>query len=561
MDPDTDRASEHDLRRYAGIFEHAAIGMALLDPSGRWIDVNPAFCRIVGYEREQLINLHFEDITHPDDLEYNQRQVRRLIAGEISSFRFDKRYLHAQGRTVWVRMDAALVRTDDGDPDFFLTQVQDITASRQIRDALADSEARLEAILASMMEGIAVIDLNGEFVFVNESGRRILDLTDEELSDRSLLRGRWNCVHPDGSRFDPEEFPAMVTARTGKSKCDVIMGVYIKNGNLRWIQVNTQPVRKAGEREVFAVSATFVDITERLHTERALRNSEERLALALAGADLGLWDWSTATREFEFDAGAAAVLGYEPGEIEPTLDAVFALFHPEDQDEIRTQMVSHLKGMSGGFEAVARVRQKSGSYVWVLARGRVTERNADDWALRVSGTFMDITKWKHLEHRLTQMATTDSLTGLYNRRYSLHRLGRELSLAGRTGSPLSLVLLDLDHFKDINDTHGHDAGDRVLAKLGRQIRKRLRSVDIPVRWGGEEFAIVLPGTNLDGAVRLAGELLEVMQSLDLPEIGGISASFGVVEYRPGESDNELMARADRLLYQAKRNGRCRIETE
>lgn len=547
--------------RYAGAFEHAAIGMTLLDPSGQWVDVNPAFCRIVGYAREELINRHYEDITHPDDLEYNRSQAERLLAGEISSFHFDKRYLHAHGRIIWARLDVSVVRDRKGKPELILTQVRDITASRQIRDALAESEARLESIITSMAEGLVVVDLSAKVIMANDSARQILGLSRHELVQMSLLEDEWNCVHPDGSEFVPDDFPAVITMRTGQAQRNVIMGVRRPDGELRWIEINSEPVRKVGNGEVIAVMATFSDITERLRTERALRESEERLAMALAGADLGLWDWSTSTGKFKFDERAATVLGYEHDDVEYSLEAVMELFHPEDREEVWNQMVSHLKDQIGGFEAVARVRQNSGTYVWVLARGRVTERNDENWALRVSGTFMDITKWKHLEHRLTQMATTDGLTGLYNRRYGLHRLGRELALADRTGVPLSLVLLDLDHFKDINDRLGHETGDRVLAKLGAIIRERLRVVDIPVRWGGEEFAIILPGTELDGARHLAGDLLKSMSEVDEPEAGVITASFGVVEYRSGESDRELLARADQLMYQAKRDGRCRIEVE
>ncbi|WP_208619924.1 GGDEF domain-containing protein [Thermus tenuipuniceus] len=163
----------------------------------------------------------------------------------------------------------------------------------------------------------------------------------------------------------------------------------------------------------------------------------------------------------------------------------------------------------------------------------------------------------YLEARLD--AYTDPLTGLRNRRYLDLVLERELFRVQRYRRPLSLLILDLDHFKQVNDRHGHPVGDRVLKTLARCLEDHLRQSDRAVRLGGEEFAVLLTETPLAQAVRLAGRLRQAVAALRVPPVEGISVSIGVAEARPEDSPLSLLKRADDALYQAKRRGKNRVE--
>lgn len=550
--------SPDEIRRLAHAFEHSTIGFALQSPQGIWLEVNPAFSHLVGRERDELVGQHFETITHGDDLERSRQQLERLNSGELSSFRFDKRYVHATGREVWVRLDVSMVRDADDRPEFIITQVQDLTASRQIRQALAASEARLASIITAMGEGLVVHEVDGRIVLGNDRAAEILGVDREHLRQVSVGDPRWQIVQPDGSPLPVEENPVIETLRTGAPRHELPLGIDRADGTRVWIELSTEPVTDEEDGSLAAVVATFSDITERRLTEQALRESEERLSLALEGARLGLWDWHLDTGEFGFSAAAGRMLGYRTGDVEPDLETVRELFHADDQETVVERMGNHLRGDSPIFEVDARMRRKAGDYLWVLIRGRVTERADGGSPRRVSGTLMDITQWKRLENRLVQMATTDPLTGLYNRRHTTEELTAEIHRAARTGGTFSLVLLDLDHFKRVNDRLGHDAGDRVLVRVAKLLGQRLRRTDTASRWGGEEFALVLPDTGLDGATRLSRELLEAMAEETDPVAEGLSASFGVVEYLAGESLGDMLKRADRLMYQAKEAGRGRV---
>lgn len=553
-----------EVVRLARAFEHSAAGIALQSPEGFWLEVNPAFCSLVGFSREELVGKSFTEITHAGDIEQSLQQLKRLNAGEISSFRFDKRYLHANGHEVWVRLDVSMVLDDRGCPELIITQANDITASRQIREQLAENEARLSSIIRSMAEGVIAIEKDGSFSVANQRAAQILGAAPRALEALSLSDFDCDCWRLDDTPMPLEEFPASVTLATGRPQREVVMGLERPDGQRVWVEVSSEPVfadGTDGTEELIAVVATFSDITARIRTEQALRESEERLSLAVEGAKLGMWDWRLDTRDLGFNTIAERMLGYGRNEVVANVKSVLALVHPDDERTLVEEMEAHLAGTRPFFEADVRMRRKSGAYIWTNIRGRVTERDQDARPRRVTGMLIDISQRKALEDQLHELATTDELTGLFNRRHGTDVLRQEIERARRTGSSFGLILLDIDHFKQVNDRFGHDVGDDLLADVAALLRSRLRKTDTAARWGGEEFAIILPSTDREGGRKFACELLERMQLIHTPDGNNVSASFGVVDYRGDESASELVKRADRLMYKAKHEGRGRVEVE
>jgi diguanylate cyclase (GGDEF)-like protein len=168
-------------------------------------------------------------------------------------------------------------------------------------------------------------------------------------------------------------------------------------------------------------------------------------------------------------------------------------------------------------------------------------------------------------HRAVQrQALVDSLTGLANRRLCEAALEKELGRADRFGEPLAVVVGDIDDFKDVNDRHGHATGDEVLKAFSRALQDTVRDIDLAGRWGGEEFVVGLPGTNLAGGVRLAERIRAALAQHPVKAPGGervhVTASFGVAEFDGRATLNELMAAADAALYRAKRAGKDRVAT-
>ena len=198
--------------------------------------------------------------------------------------------------------------------------------------------------------------------------------------------------------------------------------------------------------------------------------------------------------------------------------------------------------------------QRLGSEVGAL--GFITDPTDLDLLLARARTLLD---FKSYLDTCEEQASTDHLTGLANRRRFERQLEREVARTARHGRPFSLITIDIDHFKQVNDTYGHEAGDEAIKTLARVLQQGTRGIDLAARIGGEEFAVILTETNLSGAVEVAERLRVTLKSIEIQPVGQIAASFGVAECpSQAETARELVARADAALYEAKREGRDRV---
>ncbi len=224
--------------------------------------------------------------------------------------------------------------------------------------------------------------------------------------------------------------------------------------------------------------------------------------------------------------------------------------------EIKRRIEKALNGEPQTFELECQ-RRNGSSFIGEISLSGVKTKNGFSLIIIVR----DVTNRKKELKRLFFISTVDPLTGAYNRRYFKGRMEEEIERAKRTGRPFSLIMFDIDKFKDINDNYGHEVGDLTLKKVARTVKDRIRKSDIFCRWGGEEFLILLPETTLDGAVKLAEDLRERISQIEIPGGERITASFGVTEYRPGDTPRDIRIRVDSLLYRSKASGRNRITAE
>jgi diguanylate cyclase (GGDEF)-like protein len=218
-------------------------------------------------------------------------------------------------------------------------------------------------------------------------------------------------------------------------------------------------------------------------------------------------------------------------------------------------------GRSPTFECEFRVRHHDGHWLWLLARGRAVERDDQGRAVRVAGVRIDISRLKQAELALEQLAYIDSLTGALTRRRFLDLAQVEWARAQRHGQPVALLMIDLDHFKTVNDRWGHAGGDTVLRAFAATAGEVLRGSDLLGRVGGEEFAVLLPQTDRDGAMVLARRLQQLVHANPVLLAQGMAAytvSIGVAAAEPGAPGGRveaLMQAADTALYRAKGQGR------
>ncbi|MGI8731814.1 MAG: GGDEF domain-containing protein [Pyrinomonadaceae bacterium] len=217
----------------------------------------------------------------------------------------------------------------------------------------------------------------------------------------------------------------------------------------------------------------------------------------------------------------------------------------------QTRFIPIILQTAAGFRAED---QRLGSEVGAL--GYITDPTDLDLLLARARTLLD---FKAYLDTCEEQASTDHLTGLSNRRRFERQLEAEVARTARHGRPFSLVLIDLDQFKQVNDTHGHEAGDQAIKRLARVLQEGTRGIDMAARVGGEEFAVILTETSLEGAMEVAERLRLTLKANEMPPIGQIGASFGVAECpSQGQTGKDLFASADMALYEAKRQGRDRV---
>lgn len=326
---------------------------------------------------------------------------------------------------------------------------------------------------------------------------------------------------------------------------------------------NYQAVTVAMNQELLTANQQLHDeITRRVFTEEALRTSEEQYRLLAENARDVIFRISLVPeRRFLYISPSVTILtGYTPQDFYAGFGLCLKCTDPENYPLLGTL----LRGETSPLDQVAmRCIRKDGTIRWIEQRSAPIF-DAAGRLVALEGIIRDITERKQLEDQLRQQAATDELTGLWNRRHFMQAGRRELERARRYDHPLSLLMIDADHFKRINDLHGHAVGDETLRQLARMIREAVREVDIPGRLGGEEFAILLPNTDLDSAGAFAERLRRTIEQ-NAPVSGDpippITVSIGVTAYHPTlVSFDELLRIADDALYRAKDQGRnCVIQ--
>jgi diguanylate cyclase (GGDEF)-like protein/PAS domain S-box-containing protein len=255
--------------------------------------------------------------------------------------------------------------------------------------------------------------------------------------------------------------------------------------------------------------------------------------------------------------GCSSITGYAPGDYESDPYLWHKMVYPED-----VMLVDNLvKEMLAGNEVPPiehRIIRRDGKVVWIR-NTMVSHVDEGGMLTRYDGLIEDITGRKVAEEELKRLATTDKLTGAYNRIKFQEIIDREIERVKRHNQPLSMIIFDIDHFKAVNDSYGHSAGDCALMTIADIVRENIRKIDYFVRWGGEEFMIISSETNLDDAYALAERIRGIIENYTFEAVGKITVSFGVTEFKENDTENSFVKRADDAMYLAKRKGRNLVE--
>jgi diguanylate cyclase (GGDEF)-like protein/PAS domain S-box-containing protein len=424
-------------------------------------------------------------------------------------------------------------------------------------------QRRLDDLLEHLPAGVVVHGPDGRILSANPRAWELLGRPEKQLIGVASDGDAWTFLRADNTIMPPDEYPANRVLSTGQPLFDLVAGVpALPPEPLRWLLCNAYPERDDAGR-IQRVVVCFTDCTQLKRAERHLRKSEERLQLALRGSTDAPWDIDLAGGEVYFSERWWEMLGYRPGQLASDLDTWSKLMHPDDAPQLAAILDELPVEARESYSFESRMRHREGHYVPVLSRAFVLRDEAGN-ALRISGTNTDLTERKLAEQRIHELAYFDHLTGLPNRRFLVEELERILARSMRSSLFGAVLFFDLDNFKLLNDTMGHDVGDLLLRQVSERLSRSLRHSDRIARLGGDEFVVVFEniGRAADEAVTEASHMVrKILAVLDQPyklrdRLFSSTASIGVAMFDGARTDVEtLLKQADLAMYHAKAGGR------
>ena len=490
------------------------------------------------------------------------RQAREdVAAGRPVNFHYEMEEYCKDGSTVWTDVKATSIYDESGQFLEIAGVSRDITLQHQLREKLRVSEERHRRLADQMLDVVWAISLDGKFTYISPSVQQLRGFSPEEVM-----------ALPLNQNFTPDSF-ALVAEGLSKARDDVAAGQpvhfhaepeeYCKDGSTIWTDVKATCIDNK-EGNFLEVVGITRDVTIQHQLREELRISEERYRLLAENARDVIWTMELDGSISYVSPSIQLLRGFTPEEaMQQTLEEMLT---PESQQLSQSYILQLHADLQVGqvtqpFRGELEYYCRDGSTIWTEVMALPTFDRQGKFQ-KLLGVSRDISERKSYEQQLTAvnqqlqaLATIDGLTGIWNRRHLETTIQQAMGHSDRYGEALSLIIIDVDYFKDINDRFGHPVGDQVLIAFSQRIRKQLRSSDGFGRWGGEEFLILLDHTDAQKARALAGKLRLMIAGSPFSVAGTVTASFGVAQRREQESFVDWLQRVDNCLYAAKKAGR------
>jgi diguanylate cyclase len=581
--------------RFRMLFDHASVGIIAVGPDGRAVEANPAVERMLGYSSCELTHISFTAFTHPDDVDVSKSLYRELLEDERASYQFEKRYLRKDGEIIWCRVSVWSDAGVDDSAQVAIAMIEDVTQAKQAEIALQERAERLERIIATQRDIAAASsgDLEHVMQLIAERAQALTRAEGAMISliegDEIVTRAACGIAAPfmHARRPTNESVSRFAIAARGSLLIEYAEDDPRLNAKIRAKMGDRSHICVplfSGERPVGALSLMSTSVQERLGEED--RQTLELLAGVLSEGVSRAAEFEARRRQVEavarFEAiysGALTgvmVMSHDGHIVDanPTMVRMLGLeradqvpahlsqhLDPEERDHLIASVRDLFAGDSSSLRIETRLRRVDGAPIWISVSLSIV-RDSDGRPSFGIAMVQDDTERKMAEEALLRQselnehqALHDGLTDLPNRTLFRDRIEQAIAMAEREGGHLAVAMMDLDRFKDVNDSLGHHAGDALLVEIGRRLRGTLRTSDTVARLGGDEFGVLIskPRSARDVAVviekvRAALEQPVVVDGLSLPAEG----SIGIAMYpRHGRDVDTLLRHADVAMYSAK----------
>jgi diguanylate cyclase (GGDEF)-like protein/PAS domain S-box-containing protein len=536
-------AREQDLRFFA---ENIPEAIVYVDLELGCTFVNNVFLATRGFTREFALGKFPADVYPADVIRDLQPHLDRAVRGEESSY---ERLLRTpSGADRWVRVRVTPRRGDDGRVVGYYVVSTDIHEIKSAHASIEDKERQLRQVIDSIPTPMCFVDAGTHYRYVNDAFLDYIGRPASEIVGRSVREvlgdERWQLLAPIVERVKAGESLAVERL------------VRFADGRARWMNVRLSP--RFVDGRYMGYYATTSDIHEQKSVEQELRRTNSILSAHFDNTPLAVMEWDTGFRIVRWSGQAESIFGWNASETLGRSLAGWRLVYEEDEAAMTAMIRSLVDGRERHATLLHRNYRKDGSVIWVEWHNSAL-RDESGRVISILSLAQDVSSRIQAEERLQFMATHDGLTALPNSVLLNDRLEAALSRALRGRKRVAVMFLDLDHFKDVNDTLGHRVGDLLLKEVSRRIRASLRQSDVLARISGDEFVLVLEDfPDEDSPEHVARKILDEVRRpfpIEGHEIH-VSGSLGLALYpEDGENAETLLKNADAAMYHAKELGR------
>ena len=560
-------------KRFRNLVETTSDWIWEIDTNGFYTYASPRIRDILGFESSEIIGKKPEDFMPPEEAQRVLGIITPIFASRSQFSNLENKNFHKDGRVIFLETSGVPIVDNDGVFCGYRGIDRDITERKQAQEALKKSEAHYHDLVETSQDLIWQCDSEGRYTYLNPAWEQVFGYKTQEMLGKKFA----DFQTPQIAARDQKEFARLMRGNAIKGFETCHIG---RLGNEIHLVFNAKSIYDENGK-VIGTHGTAYDITERKKAEQALKESESLYRKMNENSPLGMHFYKLNDKNQLIFTGAnpAAdkLLGTDNSQfIGKTIEEAFpALIQTEVPERYRdtaekgipwsTEQIAYDdKQITGAFD-VRAFQTTPGNMVAIFSD--ITERKQAEVELQHTKEGLEAAN-RELQTALAlqqQLAHTDSLTGINNRRNLYELAEHEFDIAIRYRQPLSVIMFDIDHFKQVNDTFGHTVGDQILQRVTQVARAELRSADVIGRYGGEEFVVILPMTNAKKAYPLAERIRMGVAAMRLPTEKGdaaVTLSIGIVEMaHEGQTESiEVMIRyADEAMYTAKQAGRNRTE--